>query len=242
MNEPWRWIPPLQADGSSQMAIDGWMLEQLAAGAAPMLRLYRWQRPTLSLGRHQSRLEPHWPALQRAGLIDLVRRPSGGRAVLHAGELTYALAWRPPSQRRQEAYGLSCRWLQAAFEALGLPLQFGSVAAAQAGSRASCFASGTAADLVHANGAKRIGSAQLWRGPALLQHGSILLAPPAALWQEVFGEAPPALPALPPELHAAALEGLLRQAAEHQLCQGPLLELQLPARSWRQRDGLELER
>jgi lipoate-protein ligase A len=229
MNGPWRWIPPLLADGARQMAIDGWMLEQLAGGAPPMLRRYRWSRPTLSLGRHQSRLEPHWPALQQAGLIDLVRRPSGGRAVLHAGELTYALAWRPPSQRRQEAYGLSCRWLQAAFAGLALPLQFGTVAAAEARGRASCFASGTAADLVHANGAKRIGSAQLWRGPALLQHGSILLAPPAALWQQVFSEPPPALPPLPPGLSAGALETLLRQAAEEHLCRAPLLELPLGA-------------
>ena len=234
MSSPWRWIPPLLADGCSQMALDGWMLEQLLAGQAPMLRLYRWRRPTLSLGRHQRRLEGHWPALVQAGVIDLVRRPSGGRAVLHAGELTYALAWQPPSARRHEAYSLSCQWLQQAFAALALPLQFGTQAAATAQGRASCFASGTAADLVHANGAKRIGSAQLWRGPALLQHGSILLNPPAELWQRVFHDPPPALPALPADLQAGHLEALLRQAAEQHLCGGPLADQPLSAEEWRQ--------
>lgn len=206
------------------MALDHWMLQQLIAGGGPMLRLYHWSRPTLSLGVHQRRLEAHWPALDQAGMIQLVRRPTGGRAVLHAGELTYALAWRPPSARRREAYALSCGWLQAAFAALGLPLQFGSLSSAEAQGRASCFASGTAADLVHANGAKRIGSAQLWAGPALLQHGSILLAPPAELWRQVFGDSPPPLPPLPGSLAASNLEAVLRQAAETHLCRGPLLD------------------
>jgi len=214
----WRWIPPITAGGARQMALDIWMLEQLMAGGSPALRLYRWSRPTLSLGVHQRRQEAHWPALEQAGLIERVRRPSGGRAVLHAGDLTYALAWRPPSARRQEAYGLSCRWLQAAFEALGQPLQFGTQAGRDAQGRANCFASGTAADLVHANGAKRIGSAQIWRGPYLLQHGSILLNPPAGLWQQVFSSSPPALPPLPSHGQGPELEMLLRWAAGRELC------------------------
>ena len=70
--------------------------------------------------------------------------------------------------------------LQEAFAALGQPLRFGGDGPRQAQARSSCFASGTAADLVHLDGAKRIGSAQLWRGPALLQHGSLLLQPDIA--------------------------------------------------------------
>lgn len=222
----WRWIPPLEADGRFQMALDRWMLNrQVQSDAEPMLRLYRWSRPTLSLGAHQRRLEPHWPELVAAGQIELVRRPSGGRAVLHAGELTYALACRPASRRRLEAYTQACGWLQAAFGGLGLPLRFGSTAAGQAQGRPSCFASGTAADLIHgdganADGAKRIGSAQLWRGPTLLQHGSILLTPANALWRQVFREDPPNLPPLP--CAVAELEQRLRAAAERHLCGGPL--------------------
>ena len=167
----WRWIPPLTAAGQRQMAIDRWMLAQQSGGqASPMLRLYRWSQPTLSIGRHQRQIEPHWIALAEQGHLRLIRRPSGGRAVLHAGELTYALACRPRTTYRFTAYAEACQWLVAAFEALGVPLHFGSVKAAAAAQRGNCFASGTAADLVQANGAKRIGSAQLWRGACLLQH------------------------------------------------------------------------
>jgi lipoate-protein ligase A len=232
MRTSWRWIPPLQLDGTTQMALDGWMLNQLLAGADPMLRLYRWRRPTLSLGRHQRRLEPHWHDLYIAGVIDLVRRPSGGRAVLHAGDLTYALAWRPDTQRRQEAYVQSCHWLQMAFSQLGLPLQFGTVAGMAAHGAPSCFASGTAADLVHANGAKRIGSAQLWRGPCLLQHGAILLSPPVELWREVFGNDPPPLPSQADSLSPDALQERLRHCAERYLCGTPLLQQPLDALEW----------
>jgi lipoate-protein ligase A len=204
-----RWVATTELDGAWQMATDSWLLEQ----GRPAFRLYRWRRPTLSLGFHQRLLEPHWPELVNQGVIDLVRRPSGGRAVLHAGDLTYALIWPTPPASRQEAYRLSCAWLQLAFETLGLPLFFGDQAANLQGS--NCFALSTAADLVHAPGSKRIGSAQLWRGGQLLQHGSILIDPPRALWQQVFGQEPPTLPALP--VDPSELEQCLLDAAEQAL-------------------------
>ena len=204
-----RLLPTLQLAGAWQMAIDRWLLEQ----GRPAFRLYRWSRPTLSLGFHQHQLMPHWPSLARQGLIDLVRRPSGGRAVLHAGELTYALIWPNPGLARKEAYRRSCAWLQLAFARLGLPLQFGDQAVSL--ERSSCFATSTAADLVHPGGLKRIGSAQLWRQGCLLQHGSILIEPPMALWQEVFGAPPPALSPLP--IDPGTLEHRLLDAAREAL-------------------------
>jgi lipoate-protein ligase A len=78
---------------------------------------------------------------------------------------------------------------------MDLPLEFGQAASNR--DRDSCFATSTAADLVHADGSKRIGSAQLWRRGALLQHGSILIQPQRALWREIFGVDPPVLPDLP---------------------------------------------
>ena len=227
----WRWIPPLLADGSTQMAIDRWMLDcQMAGTGSACLRLYRWSRPTLSLGRHQRQIEPHWLELRHRGVLDLVRRPSGGRAVLHAGEITYALACRPASSHRLTAYNQACLWLQEVFSSLGLPLQFGQLRARQASQRGNCFASGTAADLVHGDGSKRIGSAQLWQGPCLLQHGSVLLSPPMDLWQPVFDEPPPQLPDLPVDLQG--LEALLLQAAQEHLCGGSLLEQPLLEQEW----------
>ncbi len=185
------------------MAIDAWLLEGQVAAAnpasqvvpAPAFRLYRWSRPTLSLGWHQRRLEPHWCDLARQGRLDLVRRPSGGRAVLHGGDLTYALVWPRPQGTRSAVYGRALVWLVEAFAAMGQPLLCGSQAASL--QRSSCFATSTVADLVQANGAKRVGSAQLWRGGHLLQHGSIQLDPCPSLWREVFSGDPPELDPLP---------------------------------------------
>ena len=191
-----RLLPFLELEGDWQMAIDAWLLEQ----GRPALRFYRWRRPTLSLGFHQRHLAESWCALQARGELQLVRRPSGGQVVLHGSgwELTYALIWPGAPRGRREAYRQVCGWLQTAFADLGLPLQFGDEPVA--GVEGACFASRTAADLVHANGAKRIGSAQLWRRGCLLQHGSILLRPPPQLWRQLFASAPPALPPLPLKL------------------------------------------
>ena len=200
-----RTLPTSCLAGDWQMAIDGWLLAQ----GKPAFRLYRWQRPTLSLGFHQHAFEPHWGALAAAGVIDLVRRPSGGRAVLHAGELTYALVWPHAIADRKRAYAIACGWLVEAFARIGLPLEPGHQAPSR--QRSNCFATSTTADLVHPCGTKRIGSAQLWRRGCLLQHGSILLEPPAELWELVFGSPPPRLPRLP--LEADGLEVLLTEAA-----------------------------
>ena len=227
---PWRWIPPLTASGATQMAIDCWMHRQCLAGAGPMLRLYRWSRPTLSLGRHQQRLPEHWQALADSGQIELVRRPSGGRAVLHAGDLTYALVMHPATRQREQAYRRACGWLQQALAAAGEPLQFGQAGGAAAQQRSNCFATATAADLVGPAGGKRIGSAQLWQGEVVLQHGSVLLEPPPALWMQVFGEPPPPLPPL--AWSGSELEQRLQAAAAQHLCGGRLLEQPLAPDEW----------
>lgn len=227
---PWRFIPPIQAPAATQMAIDRWMQQQVLAGGPPLLRLYRWSRPTLSLGRHQQRWPQRWQQLQQQGVLDLVRRPSGGRAVLHAGDLTYALAMRPEVLQRERVYRHCCQWLQLAFARAGVPLGFGAAAATAAQQRSNCFATATAADLVEASGAKRIGSAQCWQGGVLLQHGSLLLNPPQALWRQVFGAAPPAL--APLAWGDEELQRQLRRAAEEQLCGGSLIEQPLSRGAW----------
>jgi lipoate-protein ligase A len=197
------------------MAIDQSLLQAslMTPAGAPSLRLYRWSRPTLSLGHHQRALPPHWLELAANGTIDLVRRPSGGRAVLHGGDITYALVWPAPPPQRSRAYGLACGWLCRAFAELGHPLHFGRRAPSR--ERASCFATSTAADLVHRDGAKRIGSAQLWSRGTLLQHGSIQIAPAGDLWRILFGEDPPQLVPLP--LVGSELEAHLRRCAERHL-------------------------
>lgn len=191
------WLPPCTLSGPWQMAIDAWLLERISQGerGGPLLRFYRWSGPTLSLGRHQRTLDPRWLRLATEGRLTLVRRPSGGSAVLHGGDLTYALIWPDPPRRRREAYHLSCLWLQEAFAAMGQPLEFGDSPSRV--DQANCFASSTAADLVHGNGQKRIGSAQFWKRGCLLQHGSVAIDPNDPLWEAVFDSPAPRLPTLP---------------------------------------------
>ena len=172
--------------GCWQMALDGTLLAQ----QQPLLRLYRWSQPTLSLGYHQRPLAQAWLSWQRQQGGALVRRPSGGGAVLHGQDLCYAVIWPTPRGSRQEAYRQICGWLQQAFADLGMPLHFG---AQPADLEANCFARNTAADLLSVAGHKRIGSAQRWQQGALLQHGSIQINPDAALWQQLLGSPPPEL-------------------------------------------------
>lgn len=211
-----RLLPPLQLAGLWQMAIDTWLLDRAvtrpgsAAGpghCGAALRFYTWSRPTLSLGYHQ-RPETRWLELVAQGQLALVRRPSGGQAVLHgAGDLTYALLWPQAPTRRRQAYSRACQWLQQGFARLGLPLRFGEQSDPRP--QGSCFAGSSSADLVHDDGAKRIGNAQLWRRGVLLQHGTILMEPRRDLWHQVLGQDPPALAPLPcsrPELVAVLLD------------------------------------
>jgi lipoate-protein ligase A len=206
-----RRLPSCSLPGPVQMAIDAWLLEQVIQGnrSGPLLRFYRWSRPTLSLGRHQHQLPQHWLQLAAEDRLALVRRPSGGSAVLHGGDLTYALIWPDPPRRRREAYHLSCLWLQEAFAAMGLPLAFGDAPCQL--HLANCFATSTAADLVHPSGQKRIGSAQRWQGQVLLQHGSVAICTDGALWEAVFQSPAPCLPELP--FSGEALESLLHHCA-----------------------------
>jgi len=186
-----RLLPDLNLSGAEQMALDALLLEHswTLKLTGPVLRFYRWIRPSLSLGRHQKELPGSWLSLARAGELDLIRRPSGGGSVLHAGGLTYALVWPDPPRQRREAYRQVNRWITCGFSELGVSLNPGD-APAQAGS-VDCFARSTAADLVDAEGTKRIGSAQFWQHGHLLQHGEIPLTPPADLWRAVFGNDPP---------------------------------------------------
>ena len=208
-----RIIPTLESDGYTQMALDALLLRESHRRPVPVLRFYRWTGPWLSLGLHQRRWPSHWDDLARAGALSMVRRPSGGGAVLHAGGLTYALIWPDAPRQRHEAYRQACQWLIAGFNGLGLSLQFGDEGADSIG--ANCFARSTPADLVDSQGMKRIGSAQRWSQGHLLQHGEILLNPPMELWNRVFGEPAP-VPAAE-TLTGAGLEEQLSMALQRQL-------------------------
>jgi lipoate-protein ligase A len=198
------------------MALDHWLLEQHQQGNhPPTLRFYTWEPAAISLGYHQRQWPQFWSELCWQGQpVDLVRRPTGGRAVLHQGDLTYAVVLSGLSGSRMEAYQQICEFLIQGWRSLGVELHYG-----QAGRgyihHPNCFGTATVADLVLPDGAKLIGSAQLRRGTAILQHGSIRLQPDAKLFRQVFGEAP-FLPQLPLDVQRLPLEAVvtvLQQAA-----------------------------
>lgn len=191
----WRYIPPLAAAGRVQMAIDRWLLEECAAGRiGGALRFYSWSPPALSLGYHQRSFPPAWRGLRwRGEPVDLVRRPTGGRTVLHQGDLTYAVVGSGFATARSQAYRDICQFLVAGFGELGIDLHYGSAQAGTARNNPNCFALATGADLVLADGTKVVGSAQVVQRRVVLQHGSIAIAVDPALFKQVFhGETAPA--------------------------------------------------
>ncbi|MEA5462938.1 lipoate--protein ligase family protein [Leptothoe sp. PORK10 BA2] len=189
MVTPWRLILPIEASGETQMAIDEWLLEQHRLGEGPAcLRFYTWAPIAISLGYHQRHYPEHWHNLQwNNQTIELVRRPSGGRAVLHQGDLTYSLITSGHRGRRREVYADLCKFLIDGWLSLGITLHLGSEQHSYQRS-ANCFGTATAADLVMGNGYKVIGSAQLYRDRCILQHGSIRLMPDPVLVEQVFGQ------------------------------------------------------
>jgi len=158
-----------------------------------IIRFYGWTPPAISLGFHQKQYPVRWNAIAEQHNLDIVRRPSGGRAVLHKGDLTYSVITHvdrdsnSQDQRRshREVYEYICEFLIQCFAELGISRSYG-----QAGRgyihNPSCFSTATNADLVIADGRKLIGSAQVYRHNSVLQHGSIAIAPDYALLTEIF--------------------------------------------------------
>ncbi|MBP0018713.1 MAG: lipoate--protein ligase family protein [Cyanobacteria bacterium SBLK] len=186
-NKIWRFIPLIDAPGSTQMAIDRWLFQQHAAGnCPPTLRFYTWNPAAISLGYHQRQYPEFWQQLQWQGrAIDLIRRPTGGRAVLHQGDLTYMVVTSGLSGTRSQTYQYLCSFLIAGWRALGVDLHYGRAGRGYI-KQASCFSSATTADLVTESGYKFIGSAQYRQGKAILQHGAIALSRNLELYRRVF--------------------------------------------------------
>jgi lipoate---protein ligase len=185
----WRLIPPIETTGQMQMSIDRWLLQQHILGQIPpTLRFYTWSHPTISLGYHQRHYPEHWRSLVwHERPIDLVKRPTGGRGVLHQGDLTYAFIGSGFVGKRAEVYQQICQFLIDGWRSIGVDLQYGRAGTGYI-HNPNCFGTATSADLVCADGYKLIGSAQLIKSGAILQHGSMRLNPDLELFKKVFGE------------------------------------------------------
>src|SRR5512142_3215722 len=121
---PWRLVEPGAAPrpGAENMAIDRAVAASVEAGGRPALRFYYWDPPCLSLGRNQPARGVYDAAAAAARGIDIVRRPTGGRAVLHDRELTYGVAVRVGELGSpRETYAAVNRALVAGLRRLGVP-------------------------------------------------------------------------------------------------------------------------
>jgi lipoate-protein ligase A len=187
-------------EGRLDMAVDEALADAVGTGASwPVVRLYGFSPPTLSLGRFQKIRGRYSPEALAADGVTLVRRPTGGHAVLHDNELTYSVALpkhaaasgspdaaasaaRNPGSligvaRKREVYEFIARVLLAGLERLGIA---GTINAAQRGDihNPDCFGSAGEYEIAGRGGLKLIGSAQMTTRHAILQHGSIPLSNP----------------------------------------------------------------
>ena len=157
------------------MALDEALLLEADRTGDAYLRLYRWDPPCLSFGRNEPTLGRYdRAAIERRG-IAVVRRPTGGRAVWHEHEVTYAVA-APIATfgSLRKSYCAIHERLAAALRSLGADASLAARPTEAPRTLGPCFAAPAGGEVL-VNGRKVIGSAQVRRGTAFLQHGSILL-------------------------------------------------------------------
>lgn len=188
MSRPiWRLIIDGALPGARNMAVDRAMLESRRQGSSPAtLRLYRWEVPTVTLGRFQKIEQVDLDACERRG-FDVVRRPTGGRGVLHDDEVTYSVA-AGVGDGVPRGVAASYRHLSAAladaYRYLGVDASL-TQRSRGASDSGACYLHATQADL-SLGAAKLSGSAQVWTGDAVLQHGSFVRTRDIDAESEVF--------------------------------------------------------
>jgi lipoate-protein ligase A len=181
MFDGWRLLLDKPAGGAWNMAVDEVLLEGVAAGTSPpTLRFYEWTPPCLSLGYFQPFDVVDVDGCRALG-VEVVRRPTGGRAILHDRELTYSVAL-PAAVLGHDGgvlpsyYRISLA-LKDGLRGLGVPATLAPESASSSAAHGPvCFDRPSAHEIL-LHGRKLVGSAQMRRGGGLLQHGSILIQP-----------------------------------------------------------------
>lgn len=200
------------ASGAANMARDEGLARALAAGGiGPTIRLYGWAPPCLSIGFHQDEGDFDRGALARLG-VDLVRRPTGGRAILHWHEVTYCALVPLAAGSPRAIYGMLNEALLAGIRSMGIPAELAGPGPALKAAYASpsgipCFTVSVKSE-IQVGGRKLVGSAQRRYGDAVLQHGSFLLG---AQHREIAGLVRAAAPG-PRAAIAAAIAGTTTEA------------------------------
>ncbi len=192
MSATWRLlIDDGPAEGAWNMALDrAVQLAREAGDVPPTLRLYGWKRPTVTLGRFQSADGVDLPFCAEAG-IDVVRRFTGGRGVLHDDEVTYSMV-ASTADGVPRGVAASYRALSAglveAYRALGVAAEL-TPRPRGSGASSACYLHATQADL-SLGAAKLSGSAQVWYRETVLQHGSFTRTRDTRREARVFGLGP----------------------------------------------------
>lgn len=180
MPTPWRIIHTPPAHGSWNMAVDEAILEAATRGdVPPTLRLFAWQPACLSLGYAQTVADVDRTRLTQRGW-DLVRRPTGGKAILHTDELTYSVSGPQTEPRLAgsvlESYRRLSVALLKALHLLGIPAQSQAETLHRENEPKGpvCFEAPSNYEIT-VGGKKLIGSAQSRRRDGVLQHGTLPL-------------------------------------------------------------------
>lgn len=167
--------------GQENMDFDMDRTRAVAEGTEmPMFRLYGWEPWAVSLGANQKEEDINKDSCEKLG-FDIVRRPTGGRAVLHANELTYSVVLNLPNEMTvHDLYREIHSVLLKSFHRLGIALEFEKAQPnfkefyKESAMSVSCFASSARYEISNES-RKIVGSAQRLFGKTLLQHGSILI-------------------------------------------------------------------
>jgi lipoate-protein ligase A len=177
--------------GQKNMDIDSELLENAIkkSQTEPIFRLYGWKPACVSLGRNQSSQFLNTEILKKEN-IDIVRRLTGGRALLHDNEITYSfvcpVSYLKNGEHVVSSYKEISQILIDKFKKLDIDLSFGNSKPIKTGFD-YCMLISTGADLCYKN-KKLIGSAQYRKNGYILQHGSILYDYDKSLLQKIFGE------------------------------------------------------
>jgi lipoate-protein ligase A len=181
-------VEPEPLTGSWNMAVDEHLYRLAAGSARTFLRFYRWERPTASLGYSQDAAKVVDVEFCRSHGIDIVRRMTGGKLVLHDREVTYSVASADTgvfTDTLRESYRHISRALLKGLALMGITARLAEASPpAYVRGTMPCFAF-PARDEVEIAGRKIIGSAQKRTGALFLQHGSIPLEKDEALLAEV---------------------------------------------------------
>ena len=186
-----RFVPFATYNGQKNMDIDAELLEQAIAEnlQEPIFRLYAWEPACVSLGRNQDESFLDREFLKSHN-IDVVRRLTGGRALLHADEITYSficpISYLEHGEHIVSSYKEICQILIEKFKELGIELDFGGKKPVNTAFD-YCMLISTGAELC-SNNKKLIGSAQFRKNGYILQHGGILYDYDKTLLETVFGE------------------------------------------------------